>query len=201
MNRTELDRIFSQEVATYMMAGYVIDTYNQAGHQGEIAKVRLYNGDHMVQILMDRDNDWREGKEYVIITVGEQVKKVNRVNSMHTEWNGDYNTIREYRYINLNSRYYTKPEWYVTEEEYNTLKDVALSRRVARREAERHIACGYIEDASMKELALKIVRKQPRCKSAKMSDVRIFKTIYPHYVEYDFMKGNKEVFNFRTHRG
>ena len=69
MKRAELNTIFTAKVNEYLAKGYTFNTETMSGHQGEIAKVDLTNGEEIIRVIMERKHSWELG-ECFTITVG-----------------------------------------------------------------------------------------------------------------------------------
>lgn len=69
MKRAELNTIFTAKVNEYLAKGYTFNTETMAGHQGEVAKVDLTNGEEIIRVIMERKHSWELG-ECFTITVG-----------------------------------------------------------------------------------------------------------------------------------
>ena len=69
MKRAELNIIFTAKVNEYLAKGYTFNTETMSGHQGEIAKVDLTNGEEIIRVIMERKHSWELG-ECFTITIG-----------------------------------------------------------------------------------------------------------------------------------
>ena len=58
MKKADLNTIFTAKVTEYLAKGYIIYTDSMAGHQGEIAKVDLTNGEEVIRILLEDGPVW-----------------------------------------------------------------------------------------------------------------------------------------------
>ena len=58
MKKADLNTIFTAKVTEYLAKGYTIYTDSMAGHQGEIAKVDLTNGEEVIRILLEDGPVW-----------------------------------------------------------------------------------------------------------------------------------------------
>lgn len=108
MKYADINAIFTAKVAEYLSKGYVFNTPSMAGHQGEIAKVDLRNGEEIIRINMDSTyGNWRYG---VAITVGryteEQLLRPMEFRSTDTIWTNRMEVIerREFWQMLKNGR-------------------------------------------------------------------------------------------------
>lgn len=53
----DIERRYTDIINDYIRKGYWVYTKTMSGHQGEITKVDLTNGEHIIRILIDRDSD------------------------------------------------------------------------------------------------------------------------------------------------
>ena len=73
MKKHEIEAIFTAKVQEYIAKGYTISTTTMSGHQGEIAKIDVTNGEELIRILLEGMHEWnhedRREIEAVVLTV------------------------------------------------------------------------------------------------------------------------------------
>ena len=76
MKKADLNTIFTAKVNELLAQGYIFHTQTMAGHQGEIAKVDLTNGEEVIRVIMEENGfNWDKEKDLflhdkITITVG-----------------------------------------------------------------------------------------------------------------------------------
>lgn len=83
MLRKDIDKIFTDTIKIYLDDGFYIYSNTMGGHQGEIAKVDLFDGKNFRRVLMNSgseytstDNNRRINLEYISIIVGVNIDKL-----------------------------------------------------------------------------------------------------------------------------
>ena len=83
MLRKDIDKIFTDTIKIYLDDGFYIYSNTMGGHQGEIAKVDLFDGKNFRRVLMNSgseytttDNNRRIDLEYISIIVGINTDKL-----------------------------------------------------------------------------------------------------------------------------
>ena len=97
MKKAELNKIFTAKVNELLAQGYIFYTQTMAGHQGEIAKVDLTNGEEVIRVVMENGPTWDKEKnlflnDNITITVG-RATKVTPGTFSSTIWNNDLEVI------------------------------------------------------------------------------------------------------------
>lgn len=190
MTGMELNKMFTDKVIEYVNKGYIINPNSFKGSDGT-ARVDLVKGDSFIRVYLRTESNWKENYDYmVILTVGE--KKMDKrlqkkIVDKDSVWTSDLTTIEEQKIIKL----YSKNTFYVTEKEYNDMRD-----KIKTRFKNKSGYYGY-EEINLNDKAIDIVfpyiKRQPRCKSIKKKDItRVFKAIRERKkVEYIIVaKGN-----------
>lgn len=166
MFKKDIDALFTSKIMEYINKGYIIHTDTMSGSQGEQAKVDLYNETEIIRILIT--SHYRTAMSGLKLIVGRNTNKTyNRPTDII--WNNDLQIIEEYEFIKLSDNYFVTPE------EYESIKTIQKKRS--------HIR--YSNNADYKEFneeakkfILSFVKRQPKCKSVKLSDIeRVYKII------------------------
>lgn len=142
MKYADINKRFTEIVAEYMTAGYVLNTASMTGSEGEIANLDLTDGQEIIRLLVTRFNDWGDRYTYegVDIIVG-RVPKEDRVaphedSNWHTVWNKHLEVLRQERFFQVGeSRRGGK--FYGTQKE----AEAAWAIRMQRHRAKRGRAC------------------------------------------------------------
>ena len=159
MLRKELDAAFTQKVTEYLAKGYTIYTATMNGSQGEIAKVDLTDGKEVLRILMDTELDWRNGDK-VVILVGRNTDKLRESFYDATIWNNHLEIIEKQVFNKISDTYFVLPE------EYPEIREKQYARWEARKAGQnKELGEGA------KAIVLPFMKRQPRCKSIKLSDI------------------------------
>ncbi len=167
MFKKDIDALFTSKMMEYINKGYIIHTNTMSGSQGEQAKVDLYNDSEIIRIFIT--SHYRTSLSGLKLIVGRNTNKTyNRPTDII--WNNDLEIIEEQEFIKLSDNYFVTPE------EYEPIKAIQKKRS--------HIK--YSNNADYKEFneeskkfILSFVKRQPKCKSAKLSDIeRVYKVIH-----------------------
>jgi len=178
-----INRKFTEKVAEYMARGYIINTSTLGGHQGEIAKVDLTNGTEIVRILLNsvsacdaKNNDYHHF-EIVRLLVGRVTDRAipNSPNQWNTIWNDNLDTLHVEDFFEIGHQQRNGDKWYGTRAEAVAQQNKQRERRRATWEAS-----GEPLSEAAKEIVLPFVRRQPRCKSVKCSEIE---SITKHHIE------------------
>lgn len=161
MFRSEIDKLFTEEVTNYIAKGYTIHTNTMSGTQGEIAKVDLTNGDEVIRILLTTKYDWEEGDQ-LIITVGRNTDRLTG-HRHDTIWDQNLEVIKQYKFVELK-----QDEYYVAPEGYPEIKE-KRHERWANKNRNEHQVVEMSEAA--KKAVLPWVKRQPKCKTVKLDEI------------------------------
>jgi hypothetical protein len=159
MLRKDLDELFTQKVTEYLAKGYRFYTGTMNGSQGEIAKVDLTDGKEVLRILMDTELDWRNG-DRVVILVGRNTDKLHGSFYDATIWNNHLEIIEKQEFNKISDTYFVLPE------EYPEIREKQFARWEARKAGQKKEL-----GEGAKAIVLPFVKRQPRCKSIKLSDI------------------------------
>lgn len=177
MKFEQINHRFTNAVTEWIAKGYTFNTTTMAGHQGEIAHVDLTDGKEVIRILLDKffshSNFSRvDGMHYSFdglkLIVGRVTDEVtpNGTDNWETVWNNRLEIISCEEFYEIGSK---KPRGYVW---YGT-KDEAIAQQAKNnmRYKARNIPVWKKFPESAKAIVLPFIRQQPRCKSARVSDI------------------------------
>jgi len=195
MKFAEINKKYTEKVASYMAMGYTINTATMSGSQGEIAHIDLTNGKEIIRVMLeskseheiDREKEKWYSFDVTQIVVGRCTDKVtpNSDDTWQTLWNSHLEIIscEKFYKIGRNGFYGTK------EESMNQQK-----KHIERYRA-NHIKNEKVFSDSAKEIVLPFMKRQPKCKSIKVSDIEnVKKVIYEdefHVSYFVLAKGNQ----------
>lgn len=100
----DINKTYTEVIGEYISRGYWIYTKTMAGHQGEIAKIDLTNGKHIIRVRIDKKYHNRiEGLEN--LWLGTDVLRIVVVeyDNFRTEtlWNNEGITINEFNWYQV----------------------------------------------------------------------------------------------------
>ena len=163
MFRNEIDHKFTAKVAEYIAKGYRIHTSSMSGSQGEVAKIDLTNEAEVIRILLYIEHKSFTGTE-MILSVG-KVKEEFKLNTDRVIWNGRLEIIEEEKWVRINEKYFVTPDEYI-----------AIRRKKHERFENRKTINKREFGEDSKKIALQFVKRQPKCKSVKLSEIdRVYK--------------------------
>lgn len=172
MKKSEIMKIFTAKVAELMAQGMWINGETMRGSQGEICKVDLTDGQRLVRVLLaDGRTDFHDTLE---LTVGEATNDRWKRDSFATVWNDSLKETDRHVFHKV------RRDWYL--DDYKEVERVHKihEARVNARRLENQNWNGEIkvELPGAADKVLSFVRRQPRCKSVKLSQITsVYKTI------------------------
>jgi len=191
MKFAEINARFTEKVAEYMAKGYTINTASMGGSQGEIGKVDLTNGSEIIRVLLDNFGapcTRIEGKYYSLdgikLIVGRVTDDVipNSQSTWQTAWNNRLEVLHSEEYYQIGREKRGGIKWYGTKAEAMAQQDKQWRRyriREIKDRTELPEAC--------KEVVLPFIRRQPKCKSVRINEIkRIVKVLAYHTENYHF---------------
>ena len=177
MKFAEINAKFSAKVAEYLNKGYVIHPYTMGGHQGEIAKVDLSNGQEVIRIWLEKVHaDTIRFRYGIRMTVGcntdERMIEDRGFVWQDTMWNNKMEVVEQFDYWQMIKPDCRDYDWYIEGDEgIAALKKGDERSELKCRRSERketHF------DSSMFPIALKLVRKTPFNKTKRLADIEDF---------------------------
>lgn len=167
MTKKQICEMFTQKVSEYIGMGYVITPDSFRGSDGT-SRVDLVKGDDFIRIYIKEFYDL--GKDVLYFRVcRKQLTGYELGNAYSNDiiWESDLTIIEEEKFIVVGKN--SKNKYYLTEEEYDAMKD-----KLKKRSEGRTYNFGYtivrLSD-NAKEIVLPFIKRQPRCKSVKLKDI------------------------------
>ena len=100
----DINKTYTEIIGEYISRGYWIYTKTMAGHQGEISKIDLTNGKHIIRVRIDKKYHSRiEGLENLWLGIDVLRIVVVEYDNFRTEtlWNNDGTTINEFNWYQV----------------------------------------------------------------------------------------------------
>lgn len=172
MTTKDINKEYTDLIMSYINDGYIINSSTMGGSQGEIACVDLTNENEIIRIFMEKFHDYTQWVDGVKIVVGKSAEKVapNRFSGFNIIWNNHLDIISESKFYNASSY---QNDFYVNHEE-------AVKAQKIRNDRFKQKEHNYTFESfpeSVKHVALCYLRKQPKFKSVKLSDIQYIKHI------------------------
>ena len=191
MKFAEINARFTEKVAEYMAKGYTINTATMNGSQGELGKVDLTNGREIIRVLLDdfgtpctRIEHRFYSFDGVKLIVGRVTDDVipNSQSTWQTVWNNRLEVLYREEYYQIGREKRGGVKWYGSKVEAMAQQDKQWKRYKARDVGDR------IElPEAFREVVLPFVRRQPRCKSVRISEIkRVTKVLAYHTENHHF---------------
>lgn len=182
MKFEEINRRFTEVVTEWIAKGYTFNLSTMAGHQGEIGKVDLTDGKEVIRILLDRFGSPlnRIGDDYyslegIKLIVGRVTDPVtpNSPDEWQTIWNGHLETISCEEFYLIGTAQRSGTRWYGTKED-----TIASQNKSHARYRVRHIPAKKDFPDKAKDIVLPFLKRQPKNKSLRLSDItKVTKTL------------------------
>lgn len=172
MKFAEINKKFTEAVAEYIMNGWTINAGTMCGHQtNEISKVDVTNGKEIVRILIENFHTkeiegvrgYWSGISLIVGKVTDNCK-INSQDTWSTPWNNHLEIISKEDFYQIGDR--RDSEWYGTFAEAREAKIKYINRMQNNRDYEE-----IILDNSAKKIVLSFLKRQPKCKTVKVSDI------------------------------
>ena len=120
MKYAEINKRFTEIVASYISEGYTFNTATMSGSQGERSRVDLTDGTEIITVYLNSFSDWSgdydlKGWELVVARPGEQQEELipNDASGHRTLWLSRAEVISVERFYQLGR----DDDWFVAEEE------------------------------------------------------------------------------------
>ena len=168
MTMNDIRRIYTQKVAELLAQGYQINPETMNGSQGEMAHIDLTNGSEILRVLIETCGSYGESYgDILTIRVGRCNDEIR--GRWLTIWNSRLETRSEIKLAKISETFYT------TLEESQRMARVRRSRWNCRDSGQtRKLSDAY------KSIALRWLRRQPRMKTCKLTDIdRMTRTALP----------------------
>jgi hypothetical protein len=174
MDRTDLNRLFTEKVTELIAQGYVINTGSMRGSQGEIAKVDLRKGDEIIRVMMLHNSRWSSGYDYNGIFEIIVSRNTDRIldNWDDTLWSHHMEAISQIELARVSNNHF------VSLEEAREMVNKRNARWRAKRKPNRKVL-----GEAYKSIALRYVQRQPRMKSCKLSEIESVAHVYKEHFD------------------
>ena len=179
MKFESINRRYTEVIAEWLAKGYTINSATMSGHQGEISKIDLTDGKEIIRVLLGNlsgasekigDRYYHmEGVELITGRVTDDVMP-NSPNTWSNIWNNRLEVLSSEKFYEIGRTPCNGEKWYGTKDEAIAQQDKASARYNARYIPERKEF-----GAAAKSIALPYVRRQPRCKTVRPSEISVFK--------------------------
>lgn len=195
MTIKDINKLFTDKMLEYINDGYVVNTNTMGGTQGEQAMVDLTNGEYIIRLYIDIKSESLINHLHIIAERVKMIKKYKR-GWDNTIWNGQNEVIYDKSFIEIDyGRYYVDVE----SDEYKEIKAKRKKRYEYDFRNVRNII--YLENPKAKEIALKLIKKNPRTKTTKEKDIsfvgkHLWRNKRPYY--YTVCKGKNYPFKVTT---
>lgn len=177
MLRKDIDKIFTDTIKIYLEDDFYIFSNTMGGHQGEIAKVDLYNGINFRRIYMNHGTEYANVNnyrhmdlDYISIIVGISTDKVSD-NGHEIVWNDHLNVISERKYYRIGESW--RSNYFGTKEE-------AIAARVKYYDRIKNCSdySTIVFSDEAKKIVLPYMKKQRKCSSITVKQIgKVYKEI------------------------
>lgn len=180
MKFAEINKKFTEKVAEYIGKGYTINAATMNGSQGEIAKIDLTDGVDIVRIMLYKGRHSRCFYDVIELTVRIAWRSPsivpNSSDTWGTLWHDKCDVIYSEEFCKVSNR--GNDDWYVSRED----AEKAYEKMIGRYESRYTVRKDITERSG--RIALRFVRRQNRCKSARLEDVKVTKGDEGYRISY-----------------
>ena len=202
MKFAEINARFTATVAEWMAKGYTINTATMSGSQGELGKVDLTDGEEIIRVLLDEFASpcvriehryyHLEGTKLIVGRVTDDVQP-NIPNTFSTVWNNRLDVISCEEFYEIGREKRNGAKWYGTKAEAMAQQDKQWKRYHLRETGDR-----FELPEKFKEVVLSFVKRQPKCKSVRISEIkRVTKVLCYHTENHHFKEYAKYIVEAR----
>ena len=175
MNKQDIRNLFTQKVAELLAQGYTIHPDSMPGSQGEIAHIDLDNGSEIIRVLLTRGCKYTEEfyGDTVTLTVGKATVSC-RGHWDELVWNQELDKRFEIEFAEIGRDFYT---------DLATAAEIHAKRRMRRKAKPNTDIWNTSREelgTAYKSIALRWLQKQPRMKSAKLTDIERMVRVTTH---------------------
>jgi hypothetical protein len=180
MTFAEINRKYTEIISAYLANGYVINAGTMGGSQGEITKVDLTNGQHILRVLIKRgfctdDSCWLDTLE-IVVGVAEPAVLPNKGSSRYdTVWNDKLTILREDRFYKVGTvrRGLDAGEpFYGTKAEAEAAQKKSFGRYTLK---QHNTTRGFFTEAA-REIGTQYIRRKLGIKRVDKSALDVFRT-------------------------
>jgi len=199
MKKHEIEAIFTAKVQEYILKGWRINTTTMSGHQGEIAKIDLTDGNDIIRILLESKSEWsreyNNETEAVILTVGRSIEQFqqrphsNPFDTMFpTLWNNKLEILeqRTFYQINRDDDFFTEDE-----DEYRAMQEVQMERMMNRTDRRWSPKTTELGDAA-KQIAIRFIKRKLGKSRISSKDIKVTKKEWKDETRYYVTYFSKE---------
>lgn len=191
MTFKDINEKYSNIIHHYMMNDYVINSTTMSGSQGEIAHIDLTNGKEIIRILVERFYSYTDYIDGVKIVVGKCTDKVtpHTNHGFNTIWNEHLELIQEGRFYESGVR---GNDYFV---DYDTAHEAQQKRNSRYKNKSVCNSKDFSDSVKAKRIVFNYLKRQPKCKSMKISDIESVKHILDansNYSKYIVVAKGKE---------
>lgn len=197
-----INNFLTDIVATYIEKGYSFYTKTMSGHQGEIAKFDMSNGEEIIRIVMERSRSKYQKEIKYDFSKFEVVSiSVKSYSNFNTDilWNNEGEEINYYEFYAIGNFYSKKDIAFCDNiEEYTEIYD-KMQKRLLNRYSDEHERYN-IDTINNIDKILKIVNSRKGYKSIRKSQIKgYYSTINRHNKRkyYTIEIEGKNSINFR----
>ena len=163
MNQNDINRVFTDKVTELIGQGYQINPATMGGSQGEIGKVDLRKGDEIIRVLLGTSTDYDQNLDCIHLMVGRCTDciRIDRFESIgNTIWNNNLEILFEIKFAKIGENFFTDME-----------TGALMRKKRHLRWKERQMPSRRDLPDSFKSAALHYLRRQPRMKTCKLSEI------------------------------
>lgn len=199
MKKHEIEAIFTAKVQEYILKGWRINTTTMSGHQGEIAKIDLTDGNDIIRILLESKSEWsreyHNETEAVILTVGRSIEQFqqrphsNPFDTMFpTLWNNKLEILeqRTFYQINRDDDFFTEDE-----DEYRAMQEVQMERMMNRTDRRWSPKTTELGEAA-KQIAIRFIKRKLGKSRVSSKDIKVTKKEWKDETRYYVTYFSKE---------
>lgn len=185
MKFAEINRLFTNTVSKWIAKGYIINTTSMSGSQGEIAKIDLTNGEEVIRILLERFNKSERIENFhysysgIKIAVGRATDNItpNSTSVWDTVWNSNLEILSSEYYYQIGDENRHGDRWFGTKGDSMLQQVIHYDRYIT-----RHVSDCRELSSKTKSIVLPFIKRQPKSKSTRLSDISKVMKIRDHYI-------------------
>lgn len=175
MKYKDINMMFTKKVAEYLAKGWTFNTDTMSSTQGAVASVDLTDGKRIVRINLNKAGYPCDGYE-IVVGLADEKYTPNIHGTWPTIWNNELEVLERTGFYRAGI---DAKDWFVGREEANNNYEKGIERCHS-----RYIEDGAFLDERAARIALPYVRRQARCKGAKLSDVKVYRNSKGFYIDY-----------------
>lgn len=184
MKLHDINTLLSKKVADYIGDGYIINTQSMGGSQGEVGKVDLVKGHHLVRIWLNQETayTWHDKDKFSVDMIVLRVREWKypaeySINYNQTVWMRELEHIETHVFYQISNR----GKWYVED-----LQE-AIAAQKLRRERYYNLNTKYNEPVTtdaMREIGAKYLKRKAGYKRVRKDEINIQKAKKSYYLMY-----------------